>query len=95
MMLETYADSVWVTLFAIVLIAGRQHSLYILNHDASHYGLFRSKRINKIVGSLLSNMTMFHHPEAWSFVQWRRVHILHHRYVLSEGDLNYVGRVNM
>jgi fatty acid desaturase len=94
MVLATYFDNIFFTILAILFIAGRQHSLYILNHDASHYGLFHSKRTNKIIGSILSNMMMFHHPEAWSYVQWRRIHLLHHKKLFTEGDLNYVGRVN-
>ena len=35
---------------------------------------------------------MFHHPEAWSFVQWRRVHLMHHRYLFTNRDPNYLGR---
>lgn len=80
-------------LAAVYFIAARQHSLYILNHDASHYALFRSKAMNKAVGSLLSNFMMLHHPEAWSFVMWRRIHVFHHSKLFTEGDPNYVGRM--
>lgn len=80
------------TVVAIIFIAGRQHSLYILNHDASHYSLFHSRRVDKFVGTVFSNLVMFHHPEAWSFVQWRRIHMFHHQYLFTEGDPNYVGR---
>jgi len=89
-----YLDNIYVTLSAIVLIAGRQHSLYILNHDASHYGLFKSKKANKRVASVLSNLTMLHHHEAWSFVQWRRIHMLHHKHLFTDNDPNYLGRKN-
>lgn len=89
---EAYFQHPLVTLLAIVFIAGRQHSLYILNHDASHYGLFRSHRANVAVGTVLSNLVMFHHPEAWSFVQWRRVHLLHHRNLFTPDDPNWLGR---
>ncbi|WP_183085114.1 fatty acid desaturase family protein [Trinickia fusca] len=92
MLLEHWVDHAAFTVLAIVFIAGRQHSLYILNHDASHYGLFKSPRTNKAVATLLSNLVMFHHPEAWSFVQWRRVHVFHHMYLFSDDDPNYVGR---
>lgn len=92
MLLEHWVDHVAFTVLAIVFIAGRQHSLYILNHDASHYGLFRSPRTNKAVATLLSNLVMLHHPEAWSFVQWRRVHVFHHIHLFTDDDPNYVGR---
>lgn len=81
-----------ITVATIIFIAGRQHSLYILNHDASHYALFKSRRINKWVAIVLSNLVMFHHPEAWSFIQWRRIHLKHHSALFTENDPNYVSR---
>ncbi len=78
--------------FSIVFIGARQHSLYVLNHDASHGVLLASKRMNKILATLLSNLTFFHHPEAYSYVQWRRVHRLHHAYLFTSRDPNYVER---
>lgn len=92
MVVEPWAKHPLVTIAAIIFIAGRQHSLYVLNHDASHYGLYRSHKTNKAVATVLSNLVMFHHPEAWSFVQWRRVHMLHHAFLFTERDPNYVGR---
>ncbi|MBD2247487.1 fatty acid desaturase [Nostoc sp. FACHB-888] len=81
-----------VVLAVIVFIAGRQHSLYILNHDASHNLLFKASSKNKWVATVFSNLVMFHHPEAWSFVQWKRIHIRHHLYLFTDRDPNYVGR---
>ena len=92
MLLEYYVHNVFFTLLAIVFIAGRQHSLYILNHDASHYSLYATPQVNKVIASIFSNLVMFHHPEAWSFVQWRRVHVFHHMHLFTDGDPNYVGR---
>ncbi len=80
------------TLLAIFLISARQHSLYILNHDASHSALFKRRGLNRWWASIFSNFVMFHHPEAWSFVQWRRVHLHHHQGLFTEQDPNYVGR---
>ena len=81
-----------VVLAVIVFIAGRQHSLYILNHDASHNLLFKSPSTNKWVATIFSNLVMFHHPEAWSFVQWKRIHMRHHLYLFTNRDPNYIGR---
>ncbi|MCG8422359.1 MAG: fatty acid desaturase [Proteobacteria bacterium] len=90
--LDALANHPVITGLAIIFIAGRQHSLYIINHDASHHSLFRSRRTNKFFGTLFSNLVMFHHPEAWSYIQWRRVHLLHHKYLFTDRDPNYVGR---
>lgn len=70
-----YVQNPMVMLLTVIFIAVRQHSLYILSHDASHYSLFKSRRVNKMVATIFSNLVMFHHPEAWSFIQWRRVHL--------------------
>ena len=46
--------------------------LMVLQHDLGHCSLFRSRRANEVVGSLLGLLTMvpYHH--------WRRVHNDHH-----------------
>lgn len=92
MLLDVWVRQPLITIGLIIFIAGRQHSLYILNHDASHYGLYRSRMGNKFVATFLSNLIMLHHPEAWSFVQWRRVHMLHHSHLFTNKDPNYMGR---
>jgi fatty acid desaturase len=92
--LGAYSWHPLVVVAVIVFIAGRQHSLYILNHDASHNLLFKAPSTNKWVATVFSNLVMFHHPEAWSFVQWKRIHMRHHLYVFTDRDPNYVGRQN-
>ncbi|MDP9530560.1 fatty acid desaturase family protein [Pseudomonas protegens] len=92
MLFESWAKNFVVTILLIFFIAGRQHSLYVLNHDASHYGLHTSRLANKILATWLSNLVMFHHSEAWSFIQWRRVHMLHHGHLFTKNDPNHVGR---
>ncbi|MGZ3773279.1 MAG: fatty acid desaturase family protein [Pseudobdellovibrionaceae bacterium] len=86
------ADSFIVTFLVIVFIGGRQHALYILNHESSHFNLFKGRKWNVIVSSFLANDLLFHHPEAWSFEMWKRVHNLHHKNFFTEKDLNYLGR---
>lgn len=88
-----YLDHVAATIVAIILIGGRQHSLYILNHDAAHYRLFKTPRVNKLVASILSNFVMLHHPSAWSYVQWTRVHRFHHAKLFTQDDPNYYDRL--
>lgn len=88
------SDSPLLTLLAIIFIAGRQHSLYVLNHDASHGSLFKTRKLNRWVSTLLSIAPMFHHPEAWSFVQWKRIHLLHHKNLFTQQDPNYRTRVS-
>ena len=91
--LVEWAAAAWLYPFAVAFIAARQHSLYLLNHDASHGALFTSKRANKIVATWLANLPFLHHPSTWSFVQWRRAHQLHHSKLMTLGDPYYVDRV--
>lgn len=80
-------------LTCVVFIAGRQHSLYILNHDAGHGSLFKTKTLNRWISTALSIVPMWHHPEAWSYVQWKRIHRLHHGYLFTDNDPNFVSRI--
>ena len=57
--------------------------LFILQHDCGHRSLFRSKRTNDIVGSLLGIVTLT------PYHCWRRKHAIHHA---NSGDLDRRGR---
>ncbi len=91
--LHLWAQHWAITVLAIFFIAARQHSLYVLNHDAAHDMLFSGADPNRRVATPLSNWVFFHHPEAYSFVQWRRRHRMHHRYLFTDRDLDYRSRV--
>jgi fatty acid desaturase len=82
----------WLYPLAVVFIAARQHSLYLLNHDASHSSLFRSRKLNQVLATWLANLPFLHHPDTWSFVQWRRQHLLHHRELCTQQDPYWVYR---
>ena len=82
----------WLYPIAVVFIAARQHSLYMLNHDASHSALFKSRNVNKVVATWLANLPLLHHPDTWSFVQWRRQHLLHHSELGTKLDPYWVYR---
>lgn len=43
---------VWTWLAALVILGGRQLSLAILMHDASHGTLFKTRRLNDVVGDI-------------------------------------------
>ena len=77
---------------AVVFIAARQHTLYVLNHDASHGNLFSAPRTNRWFANFFCVWPFLHHPEAFSFELWRRIHVLHHKFLFRSGDPNYVGR---
>ena len=91
-LLNYYFENIILLLVSILYIGARQHSLYELNHDAAHGSLFETHKLNKAFATVFSNLTFFHHPEAFSYVQWRRVHLLHHGFLFTSMDPNYVER---
>ncbi|MFL5245713.1 MAG: fatty acid desaturase family protein [Gemmataceae bacterium] len=64
-----------VGLLAIVLIGAGQHRLTTLGHEASHYMLFRNRRLNELASDFLS---MF---PVWSTTHlYRMQHLAHHQF---------------
>ncbi|MBF6567794.1 MAG: fatty acid desaturase family protein [Candidatus Binataceae bacterium] len=72
-----------------VSIGARQHALLILMHEATHYRLCKSKRLNDSVGELLL---------AWPFFvtlrAYRRNHIAHHKHMNTAQDPDLVRKLD-
>lgn len=68
---------------AVVVIGARQHALTVLNHDATHYRLLRSRRWNEWVANLFLAWPMF-----ISVQGFRHFHGDHHRFLGEAGDGN-------
>lgn len=64
------AISILVSLF---IIGGKQLGCAIIMHDASHYSLFKSKKLNNIIGNLFGAYPIFNNIE-----QYRPYHFQHH-----------------
>ncbi|HEU4843934.1 MAG TPA: fatty acid desaturase family protein [Burkholderiaceae bacterium] len=60
-------------LLVILVLGGRQLSLAILMHDASHSTLFRSRRLNELVGDYACGSAIGVHLQ-----RYRRHHLQHH-----------------
>lgn len=67
--------------FAVAFLGARYLALGILMHDAAHYRLFPSRALNDWVGSYLLGT-----PIMLSMLDYRKVHLAHHRTVASEDD---------
>jgi fatty acid desaturase len=69
---------------AVLVIAGRQHSLLIFMHDAAHGTLARNKLANETVGQVAC---------AWPLLldvrSFRYVHLKHHRLEGAPGDPDF------
>lgn len=71
----------------IVLLLGYVYYLgQIAIHNCVHYTLFKRKRWNKIVGTILCTIQLTH------FEGWRAAHMMHHRFTNSERDPHRVDR---
>jgi fatty acid desaturase len=68
-------------ILCFVLVANGYHGLTILAHETYHWTLFRSRRVNDLVGAWL-----YSYPVLGQFSMLRRQHFLHHRFAGTEKD---------
>ena len=64
--------SILLTLALSVPAAGLVVRIFMLQHDCGHGSMFRSRRLNAIIGGLCSVVTLT------PFAYWRRLHARHH-----------------
>jgi len=67
-------------LLAMLVVATQQHALFVLAHDAAHYRLFGSRRLNDAVGrfcGILGGISM---------CTYRVTHRLHHNHLYGQQD---------
>lgn len=77
-----FASWHWVgVLLAVVLLGGRQLSLAVLMHEASHRTLFHSRWLNEVLGRWLLGA-----PVGFDLARYRRHHWLHHHHTGTEQD---------
>lgn len=86
-----FTDSIFALILSIVIalfiIGGKQLGCAIIMHDASHYSLFKSKKLNDIVGNFLGAYPIFNNVE-----QYRPYHFQHHiaTGTVDDPDINLV-----
>ena len=64
----------------VLLIGTRQHALFVMAHDAAHYLLFDSRRLNDLVGRACAML------QGLSMCTYRVIHRLHHNNLYGELD---------
>ena len=74
-----------VYLAAMVVIATRQHALGIIMHDATHYRIFTNRTVNDVVCDIFCSF-----PVGMTTSRYRYEHMLHHRYLNTDGDPYWV-----
>lgn len=72
-------------LITVVLIAGRQHALFILMHESAHYRLYNNRKWNDWVGNFLVS-----HPVFLRMESYRDNHLQHHRYTNTSKDPDWI-----
>ncbi len=65
---------------AVLLIASRQHALFVLAHDAAHYRLYPNRGLNEAVGRTLGGVVGISMPT------YRVLHRLHHNHLYGAQD---------
>lgn len=76
-----------VIIIALFILGGKQLGCAIIMHDASHYSLFKSKRLNDVVGNVLGAYPVFNNVG-----QYRPYHFQHHLATgtVDDPDINLV-----
>lgn len=70
-----------VYLFAVAVIASRQHALMVLTHEGIHKRLSRTLWVNDWLAWLFASFPVF-----ISLAKWRFVHLYHHQYTQTASD---------
>ena len=68
-------------LLGVLLLAGRQLALGVINHDCAHNSFFRSAALNEFVGHWICGSAM-----NISLPAYRAYHLRHHRYAGTPDD---------
>lgn len=65
--------NVFTVIIALFILGGKQLGCAIIMHDASHYSLFKSKKLNDVIGNFFGAYPIFNNVE-----QYRPYHFQHH-----------------
>lgn len=73
--------NVFTFVIAVILLGGRQLALFIVAHDAAHRTLFRTRRLNDVVGDWLCARLIFNDVR-----RYREHHMRHHAHTGTDAD---------
>ncbi|EJS56400.1 fatty acid desaturase [Bacillus nitratireducens] len=79
---KSLSVSYWLALVPSLLAAGFMTRIFIIFHDCTHHSFFKSRRVNRIVGTCMGVLTLF------PFDQWGHEHSVHHA---TSGNLDKRG----
>lgn len=87
----SYFNAITYTL-TVIIIGSRIHALSILMHEATHFGLC-SGIINRKYNDLIANLLICW-PIFFNIEDYRANHFLHHRYLRTEKDPDYMSGID-
>lgn len=79
---QSLSVSYWLALVPMIIAAGFLTRVFIIFHDCTHFSFFKSRRTNRIVGTVMGVLTLF------PFDQWGHEHSVHHA---TSGNLDKRG----
>jgi acyl-lipid omega-6 desaturase (Delta-12 desaturase) len=79
---QSLSVSYWLALVPMVFAAGFLVRSFIIFHDCTHYSFFKSRRANRIFGTMIGVLSLF------PFDQWGHDHTVHHA---TSGNLDKRG----
>ncbi len=68
-------------IIALFILGGKQLGCAIIMHDASHYSLFKSQKLNRTIGNFFGAWPVLNNVQ-----QYRPYHLKHHRHAGTEDD---------
>ena len=83
--IAVWCHNIFVTIAAIVIIAGRQNGLGLLMHEQAHYLGLKSRRGDLIVNCLVCYPLLFVNVAGYA-----RIHLAHHRFFFTDQDPDIV-----
>ena len=83
--LAVYADSMWATLIAIIVVATRQNVLGLLVHEQAHLLGYRNR-----YGDLMVNLFAAYPLLALTVEGYAQVHLAHHRNYFTDKDPDFL-----
>jgi len=78
---ERVSFTVWVYPLVVAFVGGRQHALFHLAHEATHYHLFKNRALNDLFADVFLAWPCLH-----SVPLYRKRHFGHHRHIGSLDD---------
>jgi fatty acid desaturase len=73
--------NVFTVILAMIIIGAKQLGCAIIMHDTSHYSMFRSRKLNDVLGNWLGAWPIIHNVQ-----QYRPYHLRHHIATGTEDD---------